>query len=265
MNFSNNNFKVKKNIFLIAVLIFNLAQGQIKKNVIDDGRIIKIPVVLHIVNKKANNKVTKLKAQEIIKQLNVNYSSSNDLSNVDLESKKLLGSPKIFFFLANHDVNSNDSKGIIRYKRNLFMSQKRRANKSINKGKWLNIFIVKKGTASDMLTKNNNSISLKIDYKIVDDGTSLTHEIGHWLGLWHVWGPGNCGYKKQIYVSDEIPDTPKQKTCTDVNRKLCDELKSNSYNFMDYSGCRAMFTKDQSQKMRNNIISYKRNLFNESS
>lgn len=251
---------MKKILLLLTIILFSqFTIGQIIKNNFDDGRFIKIPVVLHVVNKKANKKITYTKAQEIIKQLNNNYSSGNDTSDIDSEYVKLLGNPKISFFL----VNSIGDKGIVRYKNNLFMSRKRRTRKSTNKGKWLNIFIVKKGTASDMLTKNNNSISLKIDYKIIDDGSSLTHEVGHWLGLWHVWGAGNCN-KKYAYGNDYITDTPKQDTCSDVNRGPCENLKPNSYNFMDYSGCRAMFTKGQSQKMRNNIIFYKKELFSES-
>ena len=34
-------------------------------------------------------------------------------------------------------------------------------------------------------------------------GRTATHEIGHWLGLKHIWGDAICG-------SDDVDDTPTQ-------------------------------------------------------
>ncbi|RZM06713.1 MAG: hypothetical protein EOO88_52935 [Pedobacter sp.] len=38
-----------------------------------------------------------------------------------------------------------------------------------------------------------------------DKGRTATHEIGHWLGLKHLWGDDDCG-------SDDVDDTPPQRS-----------------------------------------------------
>ncbi|HET7115928.1 MAG TPA: zinc-dependent metalloprotease, partial [Hanamia sp.] len=83
-------------------------------------------------------------------------------------------------------------------------------------------------------------------------GRTTTHEIGHWLGLKHLWGDSLCG-------DDGIADTPPQET----SNSYCPtfpHLSSCSINgygdmFMDYmdftdDGCMNMFTQGQKAEMR---------------
>ncbi len=88
-----------------------------------------------------------------------------------------------------------------------------------------------------------------------DKGRTLTHEVGHWLGLRHVWGDGNC-------LTDYCNDTPWAKQSNAmcpvapayVNR--CGAgLSPNgemTMNFMDYvyQSCMYMFTPDQATRMQ---------------
>jgi len=80
-------------------------------------------------------------------------------------------------------------------------------------------------------------------------GKTLTHEIGHFLGLNHIWGFG-CG------IDDGIADTPPQKEptygCPNWPEWSCDTLDM-YMNFMDYSDdqCLTMFTHDQISRMQN--------------
>jgi hypothetical protein len=86
-------------------------------------------------------------------------------------------------------------------------------------------------------------------------GCSATHETGHWLNLYHPWGPtelGNCS------LSDEVEDTPPQSTshmicgggdsCPDGTPDLCQ-------NFMDYTddSQRVLFTAGQTDRMRGTL------------
>ncbi len=84
-----------------------------------------------------------------------------------------------------------------------------------------------------------------------DKGRTLTHEVGHWLGLRHIWGDGNCN------VDDYCDDTPlasgsnfgcpNVNSCNDGNPNPPDMVE----NYMDYTDddCMNTFTVDQKDRM----------------
>ena len=88
-----------------------------------------------------------------------------------------------------------------------------------------------------------------------DRGRTLTHEVGHWLGLRHIWGDGGCG---QDDFCEDTPTTgrnhdglgdctfPGPNTCTD------DPRPDMFQNYMDYTNdiCMNLFTQDQKARMR---------------
>ena len=89
-------------------------------------------------------------------------------------------------------------------------------------------------------------------------GKTLVHEVGHYLGLRHIWGDalfeGGCS------VDDGIADTPNQEaasnfTCN-LNQNSCsdglDDFPDMVENYMDYSNdaCMNMFTNTQIDVMR---------------
>ena len=90
---------------------------------------------------------------------------------------------------------------------------------------------------------------------MVNRGRTATHEVGHYLGLRHVWGDGDCT------MDDGIQDTP---DASDNAQQICDwtkntctessgpELPDNIENFMDYASdsCMNMFTEGQATIMR---------------
>ncbi|MFT6960696.1 MAG: PKD repeat protein [Flammeovirgaceae bacterium] len=85
-------------------------------------------------------------------------------------------------------------------------------------------------------------------------GRTATHEVGHWLGLRHIWGDGGCG------VDDYVTDTPNsggsnggcpsdsQNTCTDAS----DDEPDMWENYMDYTNdaCMYMFSTGQEDRMQ---------------
>ncbi len=88
----------------------------------------------------------------------------------------------------------------------------------------------------------------------VAQGKSATHEIGHYLGLRHIWGDGDCTQ------DDGISDTPlsdaaHQQTC-DTSSNTCPDSPTDFpdmiENYMDYSDdrCLNMFTQEQVGIMR---------------
>lgn len=91
-------------------------------------------------------------------------------------------------------------------------------------------------------------------------GRLLTHEIGHWLGLRHIWGDGNC-------VTDYYNDTPPQSNPNAGNPTYPQSAGSCSnpsnfpdgemyMNFMDYTANTSMymFTNDQVIRMQTAMI-----------
>ena len=83
-----------------------------------------------------------------------------------------------------------------------------------------------------------------------DEGRTATHEIGHWLGLRHIWGDRQCG-------NDFVKDTPEQDgpnfDCPVPGlTSTCKRPVPEQYmNYMDYvvDLCMYMFTKGQLSRM----------------
>ncbi|MDH5599141.1 MAG: zinc metalloprotease, partial [Cyclobacteriaceae bacterium] len=82
-----------------------------------------------------------------------------------------------------------------------------------------------------------------------DRGRTLTHELGHFFGLRHIWGDAS-----DCFASDYCVDTPNQ----DVSTTGCPGSKSSCSvtnmisNYMDYTydACMNIFTLDQTDRMR---------------
>lgn len=80
-----------------------------------------------------------------------------------------------------------------------------------------------------------------------DKGRTMTHEVGHWLGLRHIWGDTACG-------DDYCGDTPRAHEAnydcpTVVN---CDDSGNEMVeNYMDYTddACMNIFTQNQKDRM----------------
>lgn len=114
---------------------------------------------------------------------------------------------------------------------------------------------------------NNNPNSFPAPYTVynglVNTGKTLVHEAGHYFGLRHIWGDGDCTF------DDYISDTPKAdaaspydcnltiNTCTDSINGA--DLPNMVENYMDYSNgnCQNSFTIGQINLMRQVIDIYR--------
>jgi len=78
-------------------------------------------------------------------------------------------------------------------------------------------------------------------------GRTMTHEVGHFLGLRHIWGDATCG-------NDFCADTPESTTSNGgcPTQTTCDGIQDMVENYMDYTNdaCMNIFTDDQKTRIR---------------
>lgn len=88
-----------------------------------------------------------------------------------------------------------------------------------------------------------------------DLGRTTTHEVGHWLNLFHIWGDDGTACSG----SDQCDDTPNQgganqSNCPGFPHLSCDNTPNGDMfmNYMDYTvdGCKNTYTQGQTNRMR---------------
>jgi hypothetical protein len=247
-----------------------------------------IPVVIHVVARDGFNPVTQAQALQQLDVLNNDFAAMGDnIGKLLDEFKPLVAPADIHFCLATVDPSGQPTTGItFRATTEEYIgteidgSTGRRkiqydvfggtdawdATRYINiwVGECLNIL----GSATMPGTANfEEEIGIIIDihhfgafgdagyYNEFDRGHTLTHEMGHFLGLKHIWGNGNS---VDCSDSDDIDDTPNQAGpyygCPQGEQISC-ELNDMYQNFMDLTNdrCLAAFTHDQVARMNNTL------------
>ncbi|MBD3639263.1 MAG: T9SS type A sorting domain-containing protein [Crocinitomicaceae bacterium] len=116
----------------------------------------------------------------------------------------------------------------------------------------------------------NNPNALDLGGGPIDvQGRTLVHEVGHYLGLRHIWGDGDCTAQDGIDDTPNAADQSNQdcnqviNSCTDTIGVLGD-LPDMVENYMDYSEetCQNSFTDGQIDMMRSIIEVYRWELVN---
>ena len=114
---------------------------------------------------------------------------------------------------------------------------------------------------------DNNPNSYPAPYQAfnnsVSSGKLLVHEAGHYLGLRHIWGDGNCSMDDFI---DDTPlaNAPGQYNCNFLTNSCVDDfdgadLPNMVENYMDYTSgqCQNAFTIGQIELMQEVLIQYR--------
>lgn len=110
---------------------------------------------------------------------------------------------------------------------------------------------------------NNNPFNSQIPGGLGTAGRSAVHEVGHYLGLRHIWGDANPADSCKTSGDDGIADTPPQAVAT-IMTSTCPLATQNTCSggagdkpdlwedYMDYTNdkCQAMFTAGQVAHMR---------------
>ena len=103
----------------------------------------------------------------------------------------------------------------------------------------------------------------------ISKGRTATHEVGHYLGLRHIWGDGDCTQDDGLSDTPEAAEAQQQtcdytsNTCQDATNDLPDQIE----NYMDYTdeNCMNMFTQQQTAAMRYVVENFRAGLLLSSS
>jgi len=228
-----------------------------------------IPVVFHVLHQGGTENISDAQIIDQIAILNRDYTKQNpDTINVVAPFQNLIGNCGVEFRLATIDPNGNCTNGITRHFDANTDWTVNFANYiyTWDRTKYLNIYVVRTMPAgSAAYSFYPGQVGASADAVVVQSiyvgsiGTSqpfvsriITHEVGHWLNLQHLWGSTNqpgfaCG-------NDGVNDTPVTKgftACNLNNAIICSAgITENVQNYMDYAYCQLMFTPGQCARMQ---------------
>jgi Secretion system C-terminal sorting domain/Pregnancy-associated plasma protein-A/Cleaved Adhesin Domain len=130
--------------------------------------------------------------------------------------------------------------------------------------------VVSSYDAMGTIALNDGSFALIPTYNL---GRTMTHEVGHWLGLRHIWGDDTlCPATNSSTDKDFCADTPAANTpnyTCNLSANTCASNPGNDQvqNYMDYTNdaCMDTFTNDQKTRMQTVMsVSPRRNTLNAS-
>jgi hypothetical protein len=249
---------------------------------------IQIPVVVHVVHNTAEQNISKQQIHNQIEVLNRDFRAANpDVSTVPPAFADLVTDPQIEFALATVDPDGNPTEGITRTKTRVAGFSADDAVKFSQRGgiepwptdRYLNIWVAKL-TGGLLGYAQFPGGPAETDGVVITYtgfgtggtatepfhlGRTTTHEIGHWLNLFHIWGDDGAG----CGGTDEVDDTPNQ-AGPNTGKPAYPSVTCNNaphgdlfMDYMDYvdDDVMVMFTAGQVSRMRTCLDTVRRSLW----
>jgi hypothetical protein len=243
--------------------------------------IVKLPVVVHVVWRTADQNISDEQIKSQIDILNRDFRKlNNDHIKTPSPFKNLVADVGIEFCLASRDPAGMVTNGITRTKttvsnigdKDRWFSTIRGGKDPWNTKKYINIWVCEAGedlygfaflpgTAdppeADGLVISPQffgSVGTAVASFPNHKGRTTTHEMGHYFNLEHLWGPDDSACEE----GDDVADTPPQLEATYdcPGFPLRDDCTPSGngvlfFNYMDYvdDECMYMFTEGQKKRM----------------
>lgn len=254
--------------------------------------VVKIPVVVHVVWRTADQNISDEQIKSQIDILNKDFRKLNsDANKTPAFFKNLVADVGIEFCLAARDPAGMVTNGITRTKTTVVdIGDKDRWHTTLRGGKdpwnnkkYINIWVCEAGEdlygfaflpgtadppeadglviSSQYFGSMGTAIASFPNHK----GRTTTHEMGHYFNLEHLWGPDDS----ECEEGDEVEDTPLQFEATYdcASYPLKDECSPTDngilfFNYMDYvdDECMYMFTEGQKKRMNASLNGFRSTL-----
>lgn len=258
-----------------------------KKNRSESGGIVTIPVVVHVVHNGTNvgvaPNIDDLQVQSQIEVLNNDFRKK--VGTPGYNTNPVGTDTQIQFALAKVDPNGNPTNGIDRVYYNHDKWTEDEIEEILkpqtiwNASEYLNMWTVDFAKSSllgyaqfpdasglpgldssgglgstDGVISNYVYFGSRLIYPNgaydgfkYDKGRTMTHEVGHWLGLRHIWGDTSCGddfCADTPRAHDSNYDCPTVADCDAAGNEMVE-------NYMDYTddSCMNIFTQNQKDRM----------------
>lgn len=234
-----------------------------------------IPVVFHIIHENGPENISDEQIYDAVSVLTRDFRKQNeDTSTIVDAFIDIAADIEIEFRLATIDPNGNCHSGINRIVSPLTNDGTNSAMKALSmwpRNKYMNIWVCANignniagftnlpGDVNGNWGATEDGIVLRSDYtgsigtSSVTKSRTLTHETGHWLNLYHTWGPTNSpADPTNCDFDDNVTDTPNTigYTSCSLSGASCGSAIDNVQNYMEYSYCSRMFTQGQRTRMR---------------
>jgi len=248
-------------------------------NVILANDRICLPLVINNVYKNEDQKISIEAVEAQIEQLNEDFNTKDEIDGLPPYFQELVATVGIEFYLLNGEADQKNSINYFKTEVDTFNMNSYPNIKKSNEGGFsssntknhINIWVGNleagiKGYATLPGVKSKNIDGIVLHYKNFGSSKkTFTHEMGHFLGLYHLFGneEGSCE------EDDNIKDTPQTatayKTCSTENlvANQCNDPYFEydlTQNFMNLCNDVKMFTKGQKIKMLYNLLTHKKSL-----
>jgi hypothetical protein len=258
--------------------IENHTANFIKQGGATDRAVVTIPVVVHVVYFNSTQNISDAQIQSQLDVLNADFRRLNaDAGNTPSAFQGIAADCEINFCLATQDPNGNATTGIQRRQTTVNGFSYTSDNVKFfstggldawDRNKYLNLWVC--NISGSILGYAQfpggpaNTDGVVCDYAYFgtigtatppfDKGRTATHEVGHWLNCYHIWGDDGTS----CTGTDQVSDTPNQADenygCPVFPTVSCSNGPNGDMfmNYMDYTddACMNLFTTGQKNRMQ---------------